>query len=194
MFILGHHDTGRHSQMGDRLQWRSTKIYSGLEHITCKKVLRELNLFSPRYGRLRGYLIDVFSYIKGSYRKDRARLLLEVHREWVRCSGYKLQREKLLLMSGPKCAFFSSSCSLELFKAMSLIRAVVRKVRTNPNPGCSQTGLLKSLSKVFHILSLEAAFREGSCFQLQPELLAAVFQLWLCSTTYPCSPNYDLHP
>lgn len=67
--------------MGDGLQWRSTKIYSGLEHNTCKKVLRDLNLFSPRYGRLRGYLIDVFSYIKGSYRKDRVRLLLEVHRE-----------------------------------------------------------------------------------------------------------------
>lgn len=180
--------------MGDGLQWRSTKIYSGLEHNTCKKVLRDLNLFSPRYGRLRGYLIDVFSYIKGSYRKDRVRLLLEVHREWVRCSGHKLQQEKLLLMSGPKCAFFSSSHSLELFKAMSLIRAVVRKVRTHPNPGCPQTGLLKSLSKVFHILSLEAAFREGSCFQLQPEVLAAVLQLWLCSTTYPCSPNYDLHP
>ena len=44
----------------------------GLEHVACTDGLWELGLFSVTIRRQREDIVEVFSYLKGEYREDRA--------------------------------------------------------------------------------------------------------------------------
>ena len=53
-------------------------MFHGMEHLSYEDRLRELGLFCLEKRRLRGDLIVVFQYLKGSYREEGDRLLSRV--------------------------------------------------------------------------------------------------------------------
>lgn len=65
---------------------RSAKMIKGLEKQTYEKILKELGLFSLEKRRLRGKLMAVFQYLKGSYEEDRG-FLFTSHTMKTRTTG-----------------------------------------------------------------------------------------------------------
>ncbi|KAK4810814.1 LOW QUALITY PROTEIN: hypothetical protein QYF61_008786 [Mycteria americana] len=71
--------------------------------------LKEIGLFSLEKRRLRGDLITVFWYLKGSYKEDGGFLFTRSHMEKTRDNGFKLYWERFHLDLGNK--FFTSEDS-----------------------------------------------------------------------------------
>jgi len=76
-----------------QVQRRATKTVKGMNHLSCKKRLRELGLFSLEKRRLLRDLVVTFQYLKGACKQDGDRLFNRVHCDWG--NGFKLEKGRL---------------------------------------------------------------------------------------------------
>ena len=70
-------------------------MVKGLEHLLYEERLSKMGLFSVGKSRLRGDLINVYKYLKGSGRQmNEARLFLVEHSNRTRSNDLKLEHRK----------------------------------------------------------------------------------------------------
>lgn len=72
-------------------------MFRGLKHLSYEDRLRELGLFSLEKRRLRGELIRVYGYLKGTCQEDGAILFSVVPSDKMRGNGHRLKHRKLHL-------------------------------------------------------------------------------------------------
>ena len=72
-------------------------MVKGLEHLSCEERLRELGLFSLEKRRLKGDLANVYKYLQGGCKEDRARLCPVVPSDGPRGSGQELKHGRVPL-------------------------------------------------------------------------------------------------
>lgn len=72
---------------------RGPPQWSGLERLSCEKMLIDQGFSSLGERRLQGDLIPAFQYLRGGYQEDRGRLFPAVYSERTRDKGHKLKEE-----------------------------------------------------------------------------------------------------
>lgn len=73
----------------------SSKMLKDLEHLLHEKRLRNLSLFSLRKRRMRGYLISVYTYLRGSGRQvNQSGLFSAVYNDRTKSNGLKFENRK----------------------------------------------------------------------------------------------------
>ncbi|KAK4830139.1 hypothetical protein QYF61_008566 [Mycteria americana] len=80
-----------------QFQRRGTKMIRGQEHRSSEERLSKLGLSSLGKRRLPDYLIGVFQYIKGAYKKDRECLFTRARSDRTRVSCFKLKEGRFRL-------------------------------------------------------------------------------------------------
>ena len=81
----------------DRIQQRASKMMKGLAHLSCEDSPRELRLFSLEKRRGGGDLINVYKYLQGGCKEDRARLFSVEPSARTRGDGHKLKHSRFPL-------------------------------------------------------------------------------------------------
>ena len=87
----------KHADRLERVQRRTMKMIEGLANLPYEERLKELGLFSLENRRLRGNLITVFQYLKGSYKEYGVLRFTRSHIENARGNRYKLYWERFHL-------------------------------------------------------------------------------------------------
>lgn len=95
--VLGPHiKTGR--DLLEAVRQGVTGMIGGLEHLPYEERLSNLDLSSLRKTKLKGYLINVYVYLKGGRRQmDESRLFSVVRSDRTRNNDLKLERRKFSL-------------------------------------------------------------------------------------------------
>ncbi|PKU46616.1 hypothetical protein llap_3060 [Limosa lapponica baueri] len=73
----------------EQVQRRATQTIRGLEHLCYEDRLRELGLSSPEKRKVRGDFIEIFQYLKGTYRRDGKGLFTREWSDRTRSNGFK---------------------------------------------------------------------------------------------------------
>lgn len=78
-------------------------MMKGLEHLSCEERLKVLGSFNLERRRLRGYLNNVYEYLKGGHKEDRVRLCLVLPSARTRRIAHKLEHKRFCLNIKKHC-------------------------------------------------------------------------------------------